>query len=332
MSEKMDIRKIGVLTSGGDAPGMNAAVRAVVRTALSKGLEVVTINNGYEGLMNRDFKVCGLRDVSEIIVKGGTVLFSARSKRFNSPEGIAQAVSVCREEGIDGLVVIGGDGSFRGAKDLSEAGVPCVGIPGTIDNDIACSDYTIGFDTALNTAMVMIDALRDTMQSHGRCSVVQVMGRHAGHLAVNVGIACGACAILVPEYSYDFDKDIKERLIALRDTGKRNYIIIVAEGVMEDDPLLGVHKLADRITNETGIEARGTILGHIQRGGSPTTRDRVIGTNLGRHAVELLANGCGNRVVAVQNDNIVDYDIQEALAMKKVLSKELYETAKIVSI
>lgn len=332
MTERMNIKKIGVLTSGGDAPGMNAAVRAVVRTAISKNLEVVAINNGYEGLMNREFKYFGLRDVSEIIMKGGTILFSARSKKFNSPEGVALAASVCREEGIDGLVVIGGDGSFRGAKDLSEAGIPCVGIPGTIDNDIACSDYTIGFDTALNTAMRAIDSLRDTMQSHARCSVIQVMGRHAGYLAVNVGIACGACSILVPEYEFDFDKDIKERIIALRDTGKRNYLIIVAEGVMADDPLLGVHKLADRITNETGIEARGTILGHVQRGGSPTVRDRVFATNLGRHAVDLLAAGVGNRVVAVRNDSIVDYDIQEALAMKKLLSKDLYWTGKIVSI
>ncbi len=322
----MAIKRIAVLTSGGDAPGMNAAVRAVVRTALGRGLETYGVYRGYNGLINGDIEQLNLRSVSDIIHRGGTALYTARSPEFCTEAGMQKAVDTCHRIGIDGLVVIGGDGSFRGAQDLTRHGVPCVGIPGTIDNDIACCERTIGYDTALNTCMNMIDKLRDTSQSHDRCSVVEVMGRHAGYLALNVGIAVGATTILVPEIPYDFQKDIIDRMKKTSATGKKHFIIIVAEGVGH------VMELAEEIERQTGVESRATILGHVQRGGDPTVRDRVLASRLGNYAVELLIEGKSNRVVTVQRDRITDFDIEEALQMKKPFDKELYRIAHEISI
>lgn len=322
----MAIKRIAVLTSGGDAPGMNAAVRAVARTALGRGLEVYGIRHGYNGLLNGDILEMNLRSVSDIIHRGGTALFTARSPEFNTPQGVQKAANNCREMGIDGLVVIGGDGSFRGAQDLTRAGIPCIGLPGTIDNDINCCEQTIGYDTALNTCMEMVDKLRDTAQSHDRCSVIEVMGRHAGYLALNVGIAVGATSILVPEVPFDFDRDVIARMKKTSSTGKKHFIIIVAEGIG------GVVELAKRIEEETGVESRATILGHVQRGGSPTVRDRVLASRMGNRAVELLLAGKSNRVVTIQSDRITDYDIEQALAMKKPFDLDLYRTAHEISI
>ncbi len=320
------MKKIGVLTSGGDAPGMNAAVRAVVRAGCESGLEVYGIERGYEGLMDNHMSLMNLRDVSDIINRGGTKLFSARSPRFATEEGMQQAISVCKERGIEGLVVIGGDGSFRGARDLSLRGIPCIGIPGTIDNDIACCDYTIGYDTCLNTIMDMVDRIRDTTASHDRCSVIEVMGRRAGYLALNAGLACGATSILIPEVEYDFNRDVIERIRRTQRTGKMHFVIVVAEGIG------GVEELAKRIQAETGVESRATILGHVQRGGSPSVKDRVMGSRMGYYAVQLLLEGIGNRVVATQKNDIVDYDIFEALNMKKSIDLELYKIAHEISI
>ncbi|HHV50982.1 MAG TPA: 6-phosphofructokinase [Clostridiales bacterium] len=322
----MSVRKIAVLTSGGDAPGMNAAVRAVARTALSKGVEVFGVYRGYNGLILGDIFPMNLRSVSDIIHQGGTMLFTARCPEFRTEEGMQKAIETCRKNGIDGVVVIGGDGSFRGAQDLTQRGLPCVGIPGTIDNDIACCEYTIGYDTAMNTCIQMVDKIRDTAQSHDRCSVVEVMGRHAGYLALNVGIAVGATSIIVPEVPFDFERDIIQRMKKANETGKKHFIIVVAEGVG------GVMELAARIEKETGIESRATILGHVQRGGSPTVRDRVLASEMGYYAVELLLQGKSNRVVAIQNDRIVDFDIEEALRMKKPFDFELYNIAHQISI
>ena len=322
----MAIKKIAVLTSGGDAPGMNAAVRAVVRTALGRGIEVYGVYRGYNGLINGNLVPLNLRSVSDIIHRGGTVLYTARSPEFCTEEGMQKAIENCKEFGIDGLVVGGGDGSFRGAQDLTRHGVPCIGLPCTIDNDIACCEQTIGYDTALNTCVEMIDKLRDTSQSHDRCSVVEVMGRHAGYLALNVGIAVGATSILVPEMPYDFDRDIIARMKKTSATGKKHFIIIVAEGIGH------VVELAERIQNETGVEARATILGHVQRGGNPTVRDRVLASQMGNYAVELLLAGKSNRVVTIQNDCLKDYDIEEALRMKKPFDKDLFRIAHEISI
>lgn len=263
-------KTIAVLTSGGDAPGMNAAVRAVARAALSKGIKVYGVRRGYNGLLNGDVFEMNLRSVSDILSKGGTVLYTARSPEFNTKEGVKKAADNCRKLGIDGVVVIGGDGSFRGARDLTGEGIPCIGVPGTIDNDISSSDYTIGFDTAMNTAMEMIDKIRDTAQSHDRCSVVEVMGRRCGDIALEVGIAIGASAILVPEVPYDLKKDVIDVLLKNRETGKKHFIIVVAEGIG------GIDGIVKEIEAQTGIETRGTVLGHVQRGGSPTLRDRVL--------------------------------------------------------
>lgn len=320
------MKKIGVLTSGGDAPGMNAAIRAVVRSGCEKGLEVYGIERGYEGLMNDKMRIMDIRSVSDVINRGGTFLYSARSPKFRSEEGMQQAIEVCKRRGIEGLVVIGGDGSFRGARDLSLRGIPCIGIPGTIDNDIACCDYTIGYDTCLNTIMQMVDRIRDTTASHDRCSVVEVMGRRAGYLALNAGIACGATSILIPEVPYDFQRDVIERIRRTQRTGKMHFIIIVAEGIG------GVDELATRIQLETGIESRSIVLGHVQRGGSPSVKDRVIASRMGYYAVELLCQGIGNRVVASQKSEIVDYDIFEALNMKKSIDIDLYRIAHEISI
>lgn len=320
------MKTIGVLTSGGDAPGMNAAIRAVVRTGCENGMNVYGIMRGYSGLISGDMELMSIRSVSDIIHRGGTMLYTARSKEFKTEEGMQKAIDVCRDKGIEGIVVIGGDGSFKGARDLSLRGVPCVGVPGTIDNDIACCDYTIGYDTCMNTIMEMVDRVRDTTESHDRCSVIEVMGRSAGYLALNSGIAVGATTILVPEFEYDIERDIIERMRRTQKTGKRHFIIIVAEGIG------GVEELAIRIENETQVESRSVILGHVQRGGSPTVRDRVVASQMGHRAVKLLINGMGNRVVAMQKDEIIDFDIYEALNMKKTIDKEFYKMAHEISI
>ncbi len=320
------MKTIGVLTSGGDAPGMNAAIRAVVRAGCENGFRVMGIRRGYNGLMYGDMYEMNLRSVSNIINRGGTILYSARSPEFKTEEGMQKAIDVCKQMDMQGVVVIGGDGSFRGARDLSLRGVPCVGIPGTIDNDIACSDYTIGYDTAMNTVMENVDRLRDTSESHDRCSVVEVMGRRAGYIALNSGIACGATTILIPEVEFDFEKDVIDRMRRTQKTGKRHFIIIVAEGIG------GVNEMAKRIQEETGVESRATILGHVQRGGSPTVRDRVVGSTMGCRAVELLKQGIGNRVIALQKGELVDYDIFEALNMTKTIDLDLYKLAHEISI
>ena len=321
-----DIKTIGVLTSGGDAPGMNPAIRAIVRAAIFNGFAVKGIRHGYNGLINDDIFDMNLRSVSEIIHRGGTMLYTARSDEFTTLEGQLKAVANCKKHGIDALVVIGGDGSFRGAQAISRHGIKTIGIPGTIDNDIACSDYTIGFDTALNTAMEMIDKLRDTTQSHERCSVVEVMGRHAGYIAVNTGIATGALCVLVPEQPWDIDKDVIARIKETQAEGKKNFLIIVAEGAGK------ALKIAEEIQAKTGLDTRGTVLGHVQRGGSPSMRDRVIAAQMGVHAIELIQAGYYNRVVALKNDVIVDYEIEEALNMKKELDPIMLGVAKVVSI
>ena len=319
------MKTIGILTSGGDAPGMNAAVRAVVRTAVANGMTVKGIMRGYNGLIENDIVDLNARSVSDIIGRGGTMLYTARSPRFREEEGILEGVKTCKEHGIEGVVVIGGDGSFRGARDLSLHGIPCVGIPGTIDNDIACTEYTIGFDTAMNTAMEMVDKIRDTSQSHDRCSIVEVMGRNAGHLALQCGVAVGAASIVVPEVPITMD-EIVEKIRRMQKTGKRHFIIVVAEGVGKVD------EMAKHIESATGVVTRATVLGHVQRGGNPTVRDRVVATQLGHAAVELLREGKGNRVVGIKDNKVVDYDIYEALNMTKDLDMEMYNIANITSI
>ncbi len=316
---------IGVLTSGGDAPGMNAAVRAVVRTAIAFGMKVKGIRRGYNGLIEGDLIDLDVRSVSDIIHRGGTVLYTARSPRFKTEEGMQEAIDNCRKNGIEGIVVIGGDGSYRGARDLSLRGIPCVGIPGTIDNDISSTEYTIGFDTAMNTAMEMVDKLRDTAQSHDRCSVVEVMGRRAGYLALQSGIAVGATAILVPEVEFRVE-DVISKIKQTQKTGKKHFIIVVAEGVG------GVEEIAKEIEAQTGIESRATVLGHVQRGGNPTVRDRVVATQMGYAAVKLLRDGIGNRVIGMKKGEIVNYDIYEALNMKKKFDNDMYEVAHTTSI
>ena len=318
-----EIKTIGVLTSGGDAPGMNAAVRAVVRTALSKGIKVKGIERGYNGLLHNEMRDMDLRSVSEIIHRGGTVLYTARCLEFLTKEGQEQGAQCCRDNGIDALVVIGGDGSFKGARALANLGIPCIGIPGTIDNDIACSEYTIGYDTAMNTAVEMVD----TTQSHDRCSVVEVMGRHAGYIALNVGIATGAIATLIPERPYDLERDILDRMSFTQKTGKKHFIIVKAEGVSGT-----AQDLANEIQARTGIDSRATVLGHVQRGGAPTLRDRVTASQMGYQAVYLLERGIFNRVVAVSADQIVDYDINVALAMHKTIDTKMIDVANTISI
>ena len=320
------MKKIAVLTSGGDAPGMNAAVRATVRTAINQGLEVVGVIRGYNGLIRNELVPMTLRSVSGIMQRGGTVLYTARSPEFCTEEGMRKAVETCHKNGIEGVVVCGGDGSFRGAQDLTHHGIPCIGIPCTIDNDIACCEATIGYDTAANTIVDMVDKLRDTSQSHDRCSVVEVMGRHAGWLALTAGMAVGATSILVPEIPYNFDKDIVDRMRDTSATGKHHFIIMVAEGVGH------VSELAERIEEATGVETRATVLGHVQRGGAPSARDRVLASQMGNYAVNLLLEGKSNRVVATQAGQLVDFDINEALAMKKTLNLKKYQVAKEISI
>ena len=319
------IKTIGVLTSGGDAPGMNAAVRAVTRTAISRGIKVYGIRRGYNGLINGDIIEMNERSVSDILQKGGTCLYTARCPEFRTAEGVDKAVEKCKEIGLEGIVVIGGDGSFRGAADLSAKGILCIGLPGTIDNDIACTEYTIGYDTAMNTALDMVDKIRDTAQSHDRCSVVEVMGRNAGYIAVNTGIACGATEIITKEMPYNLD-DIAKKMLETRKTGKQHFIIVVSEGVGH------AQEIAQTLQEKTGIEARATILGHVQRGGSPTLRDRVVASQMGHYAVKLLEQGIGNRVVGMQAGKIVDFDIQEALSMKKPYEEELHQIAREIAI
>ena len=319
-------KTIGVLTSGGDAPGMNAAVRAVVRTGITRGHRMMGIRRGYDGLLNGEIEELKLRSVSEILQRGGTVLLTARCEEFKTDEGLKRGVAMCHKMGIDGLVVVGGDGSFKGARNLSNAGIPCVGIPGTIDNDIASTEYTIGFDTALNTVVENVDRLRDTSHSHDRCSVVEVMGRHAGYIAVYAGIACGALATLIPERPYDLDRDVIARMRATLKTGKHHFIIIVAEGVGNSQ------EICNYIQEKSGIDTRLTILGHIQRGGTPTGQERVHASVMGFRAIELLEQGKGNRVVGIQNNRIVDFDINEALDMHKDIDEYLLRVAHEISI
>ena len=320
------IRRIGVLTSGGDAPGMNALIRSVVRSASANDISVLGIRRGYSGLINGDIIEMGARSVDGIIRKGGTMLYTARCKEMLTEEGLQKAADTCRYLGIDGLICCGGDGTFRGAQALSRKGVPCIGVPGTIDNDIGCSDYTIGFDTACNTAMECIDKLRDTMQSHERCSVVEVMGRRAGHLALQVGCAVGATAICLPERQLDFDTEIVERMRIGRIKGRNHHIIIVAEGYGS------AQEVADQIHEATGIDTRVTILGHIQRGGSPSAMDRVMATRMGYAAVRALMEGKTNRVVVSDNNIVTDIDIEEGLAQSKDLNQCLFEAQQTVAI
>ena len=318
------VKTIGVLTSGGDAPGMNAATRAVVRTALAKGINVKGILKGYNGLLNEEIIDMDATSVSDTIDRGGTILYTARCLEFVDPEYQKKCADICKKHGIDGLVVIGGDGSFKGAQKLSALGVNTIGVPGTIDLDIACTDYTIGFDTAINTAMSAIDKIRDTSTSHERCSIIEVMGRNAGHIALWCGIANGAEDILIPG-KYDFNEEkIIEKIIENKKKGKKHYIIVNAEGVGHSS------SMAKRIEEATGIETRATILGHMQRGGSPSCKDRVYASMMGSMAVDLLAEGKTNRVVAYKNGEFVDYDIDEALAMTKDVDAHMYEVSKLL--
>ena len=321
------IRRVAVLTSGGDAPGMNAAVRAVVRTACANGVEVLGINRGYSGLINNDFRKLTARSVDGLLQRGGTILYTARCEEMMTEAGQKRAAENCRYLGIDGLVCCGGDGTYRGALSLARLGVPCIGIPGTIDNDIGCTEYTIGFDTASNTAVQCIDKLRDTMQSHERISVVEIMGRHAGHLALNVGCAVGAAAILLPEHEANFENDVIERVRQGRINRRNHHIIIVAEGYP-----MSTQEVADRVKEQTGMDTRVTILGHIQRGGAPSARDRVVATQMGNYAVRALLEGKTKRIVAMQDGRVVDIDIEEALQMEKPLDEALYAAEQSISI
>lgn len=322
----MKLQKIGVLTSGGDAPGMNAAIRSVVRTAIFNNIEVVGIKRGYNGLLNSDIIPLNIRDVSDIIHRGGTSLFTARCLEFKTEEGINKVVENLKANNIDGLVVIGGDGTFRGARDLSKRGIKCVGIPATIDNDIGCSDYTIGFDTALNTAMEMIDKLRDTAQSHDRCTVVEVMGHRAGYIALETGIACGATFIIVPEIPNINNNDIVNKIKEIQQTGKKHFIIVVGEGYGK------TNELAQYISEKTSLETRVAVLGHVQRGGSPSVRDRVTATEMGNIAVKLLMNEEKSKVVVEKNGKITSMDIETALDTPKQFNIELYNIEQQVSL
>ena len=320
------INTIGVLTSGGDAPGMNAAIRAVVRKALCNGVKVKGIKKGYQGLLNEEIVEMEKKDVSDTIQRGGTILGTARCLEFKQEEVQEQAAEICRKHEIDGLVVIGGDGSYRGARELAHRGIPMIGLPGTIDNDIACTDYTIGYDTAMNTALEMIDKLRDTTQSHDRCSVVEVMGRNAGYIALNVAIASGAMAVLLPEKEFDMQRDILDKIVETQRTGKRHFIVIVAEGIGHSQ------EIANEIQARTGIDTRATILGHVQRGGSPTLRDRVNASAMGYHAVCLLEQGKYNRIVGMKGEQLVDYPVDEALEMTKSIDPVLVDVCNTISI
>ena len=321
-----EIKTIGVLTSGGDAPGMNAAIRAVVRTAIAKGLKVKGIKKGYHGLLNEEIIDMEAKDVSDIIQRGGTILGTARCLEFKTKEGQEQGAEICRKHGIDGIVVIGGDGSYRGAQKLSQNGINTIGLPGTIDLDIACTEYTIGFDTAVNTAMEAIDKVKDTSSSHERCSIIEVMGRNAGYIALWCGIANGAEDILIPE-KYDYnEQQIINNIIDNRKKGKTHHIIINAEGIGHST------SMARRIEAATGIETRATILGYMQRGGNPTAKDRYYASIMGAKAVDILLAGKTNRVVGYQHGEFVDFDIEEALSMQKGINEYQFEVAHLLSI
>lgn len=320
-TEDKEIRTVCVLTSGGDAPGMNAAIRAVVRAGLHAGYRMLGCRRGYHGLWRGDIVELNAKSVSEKLQRGGTFLMTARSKTFTTPEGVQKAFDMCRVFGIDALVVIGGDGSFRGALQLARMGLPVVCIPGTIDNDIACTDYTIGYDTAMNTAMNAIDKLRDTASSHERCSCIEVMGRKAGYIALNVGMSCGAEVILVPEVEMNFDQHVVRRLLECRNQDKYHYIVVVAEGAGD------TVEISNRIEAQTGIESRATILGHMQRGGSPTIRDRMVASQMGARAIKSIEDGEFGRVVAERGGQMVTVEIEEALSMTKTISPEEIEVA-----
>ena len=320
------IKRIGVLTSGGDAPGMNAAVRAVVRTAINCGIECVGIRRGWQGLINSDFVQLSSISVGHILARGGTILYTARSEDFMTENGRKKAVSTCRMLGLDAIVAIGGDGTFRGALELSRLGIPVVGVPATIDNDVGCTNYTIGFDSAGNTAIECIDKLRDTMQSHERCSVVEVMGRNAGFLALYVGIAVGATAVLVPEYPTDFERDVVRRIQDSRLAGNTHFMIVVAEGAGS------AVEIGRMIYDAIGIEPRVTVLGHLQRGGSPTGRDRETATRMGYYAVKALAEGRGNSIIATQEGGIVEIPIEEALQRTKQLQMDRYRIMETMQV
>ncbi|MBQ9331909.1 MAG: 6-phosphofructokinase [Oscillospiraceae bacterium] len=320
------IKRIGVLTSGGDAPGMNAAVRAVVRTAISCGIDCIGIRRGWQGLINSDFVQLSSISVGHILARGGTILYTARSEDFMTENGRKKAVSTCRMLGLDAIVAIGGDGTFRGALELSRLGIPVVGVPATIDNDVGCTNYTIGFDSACNTAIECIDKLRDTMQSHERCSVVEVMGRNAGFLALYVGIAVGATAVLVPEYPTDFERDVVRRIQDSRLAGNTHFMIVVAEGAGS------AVEIGKMIYDAIGIEPRVTVLGHLQRGGSPTGRDRETATRMGYYAVKALAEGRGNSIIATQEGGIVEIPIEEALQRTKQLQMDRYRIMETMQV
>ena len=319
------VKRIGVLTSGGDAPGMNAAIRSVVRSAIDRGIEVIGIRRGWQGLITGDFFQMDGSSVSRIINRGGTILYTARSEEFRTEEGQQKAAATCKLLGLEGIVAIGGDGTFRGAQALSRHGIAVVGIPGTIDNDIVCTDYTIGFDTAANTAVECIDRLRDTMQSHERCAVVEVMGRHAGYLALYVGLAVGATAVLVPETEYNFEEHVAEKIRQARLGGRTNFMIVVAEGAAS------AMEVGNEIREKLGLDPRITILGHIQRGGNPTAKDRVLATRMGHEAVRILAEGGTNRVVIDRNNEIINMDIDEGLSMMKTLNGQEFEVMRAMT-
>ncbi len=320
------IRTIGVLTSGGDAPGMNAAIRAVVRSGIANGFKVMGVRRGYIGLLKGEIQEMTARSVSDIINRGGTILQTGRCQEMMTLEGQQKAVNMARIFGIDALVILGGDGSFRGAHELSKLGLPFIGVPCTIDNDIDSTEYTIGFDTCCNTVQEAIDKIRDTAYSHERCSVVEVMGRKAGHIALNVSVACGAEAVILPEKPYDFDRDIIKPIIEGRNRGKQHYIIILAEGIG------GAVEIAKKIEEITGISTRATVLGYIQRGGSPTPRDRIMASLMGTKATQLLKEGKSDRLVVRSNNQITDVDVDEGMVMKKVLDEYMYEVNNILSL
>jgi 6-phosphofructokinase 1 len=321
-----EINTIGVLTSGGDAPGMNAAIRAVVRQAIYKGKKVVGIKRGYAGLLQEEIEEIQMTDVSDIIQRGGTILMTARCPEFTTAEGQEKGAEICRKHGIDGMIIIGGDGSFKGAQKLAGLGINSIGVPGTIDLDISCTEYTIGFDTAVNTAMTAIDKVRDTSTSHERCSIIEVMGRNAGYIALWCGIANGAEDIIIPE-KYDFDEQkLVNHIIRNRKLGKKHHLIINAEGIGHST------SMAKRIEAATGVETRATILGYMQRGGSPTCKDRVYASTMGAYAVDLLCQGKTNRVVGYRHGQYIDFDINEALVMDKEISEYQYEISTHLSL
>ena len=318
------MKRIGILTSGGDSPGMNAAIRSIVRTSIVSGMSVVGIEHGYQGTLNKTFREMGMRSVSDIVQRGGTILRTARCVDFHKPECQDVAIANMREAGIEGLVVIGGDGSFRGANALSQKGFPTVGIPGTIDNDLAYTDFTLGFHTACNTCLEAIDKIRDTSSSHDRFTIIEVMGRHCGDIALYTGIAGGAELIIIPEVPMTFS-EIKKSIIEASQKGKSSGLVVLAEGVC------GADELMRYLQRETNLSIRATVLGHQQRGGSPSMRDRVLATQFGYHAVNLLKKDVGNRVVGIVKEKVVDYDINEALAMPNKFRKDLYKMANVVS-